>query len=52
MGNKSLMDLCIMASKLAYENANVVEEVVVNRWKASILSFSLIYQKGNSETSQ
>lgn len=35
--NRSLMDLCIMASKLAYENARVVEEIVVNHWKASIL---------------
>lgn len=36
--NRFLMDLCIMASKLAYENAAVVEEVVLNYWKASILN--------------
>lgn len=29
----ALMDLCIMASKLAYENASVVQNVVVNHWK-------------------
>lgn len=34
MGNRVLMDLCIMASKLAYENANVVRNVVVHHWKA------------------
>lgn len=30
---KALLDLCVMASKLAYENANVVQNTVENRWK-------------------
>lgn len=33
-GNKSLMDLCMMASKLAYENATVIQNVVNLHWKA------------------
>ncbi|KMT04710.1 hypothetical protein BVRB_7g168920 [Beta vulgaris subsp. vulgaris] len=37
--NRSLMDLCIMASKLAYENARVVEEIVVNHWKMHFVGF-------------
>lgn len=32
--NRGLMDLCMMASKLAYENANVVRNVVNRHWKA------------------
>lgn len=36
MGNRELMDLCIMSSKLAYENAKVVENVVRLHWKVSI----------------
>lgn len=35
-GNKALMDLCIMSSKLAYENAKVVQRIV-NHWEASNL---------------
>lgn len=34
-GSRGLMDLCVMASKLAYENAKVVENVVNLHWKAS-----------------
>lgn len=33
MGNRALMDLCMMASKLAYENAKVVRNIVELRWK-------------------
>ena len=33
-GEQALMDLCIMAAKLAYENANVVRNIVVHHWKA------------------
>lgn len=39
MGNRALMDLCIMASKLAYENSKVIENVVLHHWKASKLSY-------------
>jgi len=35
LGSRGLMDLCVMASKLAYENAKVVENVVDLHWKAS-----------------
>ena len=35
LGNRALMDLCIMASKLAYENAKVIREIVTDHWKAS-----------------
>ena len=35
-GNRALMDLCIMASKLAYENAKVVKNIVTHHWKASM----------------
>ena len=31
--NKALMDLCILSSKLAYENACLVKSVVDNHWK-------------------
>ena len=36
-GNKSLMDLSMMASKLAYENATVIKNVVNLHWKACFL---------------
>lgn len=34
-----LMDLCIMASKLAYENANVVRNIVNCHWKMHFVDF-------------
>ena len=34
-GSRTLMDLCIMASKLAYENELVVRNVVNLHWKVS-----------------
>ncbi|XP_052287402.1 triacylglycerol lipase OBL1 isoform X2 [Citrus sinensis] len=37
--NRILMDLCIMASKLAYENAEVVRNVVVDHWKMHFVDF-------------
>lgn len=39
MGNRALMDLCIMASKLAYENAKVVRNIVTLHWKVGRLVF-------------
>ncbi|XP_021886818.1 uncharacterized protein LOC110806317 [Carica papaya] len=39
MGNRELMDLCIMSSKLAYENAKVVENVVRLHWKMHFVDF-------------
>ncbi|KAK0595758.1 hypothetical protein LWI29_009727 [Acer saccharum] len=39
LGNRPLMDLCMMASKLAYENAQVVRNVVVNHWKMHFVHF-------------
>lgn len=39
--NRALMDLCIMASKLAYENAEVIRNVVLHHWKARIFYFFL-----------
>lgn len=45
LGNRALMDLCIMASKLAYENEKVVRNVVVQHWKAC-QSLSLLTSLG------
>lgn len=36
-GSRGLVDLCVMASKLAYENAKVVENVVNLHWKVSLV---------------
>ncbi|CAA3006777.1 uncharacterized protein LOC105166112 [Olea europaea subsp. europaea] len=38
-GSQVLMDLCIIASKLAYENANVVRNVVNLHWKMHFVDF-------------
>ncbi|KAI3409602.1 Lipase_3 domain-containing protein [Psidium guajava] len=39
LGHRALMDLCIMASKLAYENEKVVRNVVVQHWKMHFVGF-------------
>ncbi|XP_050382222.1 triacylglycerol lipase OBL1-like [Argentina anserina] len=39
LGNRALMDLCIMASKLAYENAKVIREIIVDHWKMHFVEF-------------
>ncbi|XP_058108777.1 triacylglycerol lipase OBL1 isoform X2 [Magnolia sinica] len=38
-GNRALMDLCMMTSKLAYENALVVRNIVVHHWKMHFVEF-------------
>ncbi|CAH9118648.1 unnamed protein product [Cuscuta europaea] len=38
-GNRALMDLCMMASKLSYENVNVVRKVVNLHWKMHFVEF-------------
>lgn len=45
MGNQALMDLCIMASKLAYENSKVIKNVVLHHWKASKLFYFFFFEK-------
>lgn len=45
-GNRSLMDVSMMASKLAYENATVIKNVVNLHWKACFLILLfLVYNK-------
>lgn len=39
MGERSLMDLCMLASKLSYENAKVVKNVVECHWKVRFFLF-------------
>ncbi|KAM7253559.1 hypothetical protein ACFE04_021713 [Oxalis oulophora] len=38
-GTRALMDLCMMGSKLAYENAQVVRNVVSCHWKMHFVDF-------------
>ncbi|XP_027167323.1 uncharacterized protein LOC113767426 [Coffea eugenioides] len=50
-GSRTLMDLCIMASKLAYENELVVRNVVNLHWKMHFVDFYNCwndFQKDNS----
>ncbi|KAM1461974.1 hypothetical protein ACFX1Q_046154 [Malus domestica] len=39
LDNRGLMDLCMMAAKLAYENAQVVRYIVVDHWKMHFVDF-------------
>ncbi|OVA16054.1 Lipase [Macleaya cordata] len=39
LGNRILMDLCMMASKLAYENSKVVRNIVLHHWKMHFVEF-------------
>ncbi|KAL8196253.1 hypothetical protein R6Q57_025253 [Mikania cordata] len=49
--NKSLMDLCMMASKLAYENATVVKNVVNLHWKMHFVDFYTCWNEYQKERS-
>ncbi|KAL3351852.1 hypothetical protein AABB24_020103, partial [Solanum stoloniferum] len=49
--DRALMDLCMMSSKLAYQNENVVKDVVNHHWKMHFVDFYNCwndYQKQNS----
>lgn len=50
-GNRALMDLCIMASKLAYENAIVVKNVVNQHWKMHFVDFYNCWNDYQKESS-
>ncbi|XP_045794833.1 triacylglycerol lipase OBL1 [Trifolium pratense] len=39
LGNRALMDLCIMSSKLAYENPRFIQNVVNLRWMMHFVDF-------------
>ncbi|TMW92437.1 hypothetical protein EJD97_013030 [Solanum chilense] len=51
MRHRDLMDLCMMSSKLVYENENVVRDVVNHQWKMHFVDFYNCwndYQKQNA----
>ncbi|NP_001310639.1 uncharacterized LOC8263958 [Ricinus communis] len=51
LGNRYLMDLCIMAAKLVYENEKVAQNVVDRHWKMHFVAFYNCwneYQKQNN----
>ncbi|XP_022152616.1 uncharacterized protein LOC111020295 isoform X2 [Momordica charantia] len=39
MGNRALVDLCIMASKISYENEKVIQNIVLRHWKMHFVGF-------------
>jgi len=39
MGNRALMDLCIMSSKIAYENPKLIKNVVNHHWNMHFVDF-------------
>ncbi|KAF5793491.1 putative triacylglycerol lipase [Helianthus annuus] len=50
-GSRSLMDLCMMASKLAYENAAVINNVVNLHWKMHFVDFYNCWNEYQKERS-
>nr|GEW31582.1 hypothetical protein [Tanacetum cinerariifolium] len=50
-GNKSLMDLSMMASKLAYENATVIKNVINIHWKMHFVDFYNCWNEYQKERS-
>ncbi|KAG8643162.1 triacylglycerol lipase OBL1 [Manihot esculenta] len=50
LGNRYLMDLCIMASKLVYENEKVVKNVVENHWKMHFEAFYNCWNENQKES--
>ncbi|PHT32326.1 hypothetical protein CQW23_28663 [Capsicum baccatum] len=51
MGHRSLMDLYMMSSKLAYENENVVKNVVNHHWKMHFVDFYNCWNDYQKESS-
>ncbi|KAJ9190487.1 hypothetical protein P3X46_001682 [Hevea brasiliensis] len=49
LGNIYLMDLCIMASKLVYENEKVVQNVVERYWKMHFVDFYNCWNENQKE---
>ncbi|XAR74031.1 Triacylglycerol lipase [Bertholletia excelsa] len=39
LGDRALTDLCMMASKLAYENTNVIRNIINHHWKMHFEAF-------------
>ncbi|CAN4095171.1 unnamed protein product [Withania somnifera] len=51
MGHRALMDLCMMSSKLAYENENVVRNAVNHHWKMHFVDFYNCWNDYQKESS-
>ncbi|PHT60892.1 hypothetical protein T459_35258 [Capsicum annuum] len=51
MGHRALMDLYMMSSKLAYENENVVKNVVNHHWKMHFVDFYNCWNDYQKESS-
>nr|GMC77390.1 uncharacterized protein LOC109187493 [Ipomoea batatas] len=50
-GNRALMDLCMVASKLAYENENVIRNVVNLHWRMHFVDFYNCWNDCQQESS-
>ncbi|KAJ1698566.1 hypothetical protein LUZ63_007078 [Rhynchospora breviuscula] len=51
MEGEVMMDLCIMASKIVYENANVVQSIVNQNWKMHFVEFYDFWNEYRKESS-